>query len=120
MRLYERMGFRRLPELDFEPAPAVTVKGYRLTLGRAERLSLGLASTLTAAGCATSQTVEEVPLPAEARGYGGRTGPPSSAASRRVEPSHAANRRKPDAEEFDPRVRADARSFLTLCRVPPG
>lgn len=36
MRLYERMGFRRLPELDFEPAPAVTVKGYRLALGLAD------------------------------------------------------------------------------------
>jgi GNAT superfamily N-acetyltransferase len=30
MRLYERMGFVRAPELDFEPAPGVVVKGYRL------------------------------------------------------------------------------------------
>jgi hypothetical protein len=32
MRLYERMGFVRAPELDFRPAPQVTVKGYRLAL----------------------------------------------------------------------------------------
>ena len=31
-RLYERMGFQRAPELDFEPAPGVTAKGYLLTL----------------------------------------------------------------------------------------
>ncbi|MFB3820159.1 MAG: GNAT family N-acetyltransferase [Candidatus Methylomirabilales bacterium] len=31
-RLYERMGFRRSPELDFEPAPGVMVKGYYLPL----------------------------------------------------------------------------------------
>ena len=30
VRLYERMGFRRAPELDLEPAPGVTIKGYRL------------------------------------------------------------------------------------------
>ena len=34
-RMYERMGFVRSPELDFHPAPGVTVKGYRLELGRA-------------------------------------------------------------------------------------
>ena len=33
MRLYERLGFRRMPDLDFEPAPGVTVKGFRLDLG---------------------------------------------------------------------------------------
>jgi GNAT superfamily N-acetyltransferase len=33
MLLYERLGFRRMPELDFEPAPGVTVKGFRLDLG---------------------------------------------------------------------------------------
>jgi GNAT superfamily N-acetyltransferase len=32
MRLYERMGFARAPELDFSPAPGITVKGYRLPL----------------------------------------------------------------------------------------
>lgn len=32
MRMYERMGFARAPELDFSPAPGVTVKGYRLDL----------------------------------------------------------------------------------------
>jgi len=30
--LYERMGFRRAPEIDFRPAPGVLVKGYRLAL----------------------------------------------------------------------------------------
>jgi hypothetical protein len=38
MRLYERLGFRRMPELDFEPAPGETVKGFRLDL------SAGIAS----------------------------------------------------------------------------
>ncbi len=33
MRLYERLGFQRMPDLDFEPAPGVTVKGFRLALG---------------------------------------------------------------------------------------
>lgn len=33
IRLYERMGFRRAPELDFRPVPDVTIKGYRLWLG---------------------------------------------------------------------------------------
>lgn len=32
MQLYERMGFERAPELDFSPAPGITVKGYRLAL----------------------------------------------------------------------------------------
>ena len=32
MRLYERLGFARAPELDFQPAPDVVVKGYRLDL----------------------------------------------------------------------------------------
>jgi predicted N-acetyltransferase YhbS len=35
MRMYERMGFVRAPELDFHPAPGVTVKGFRLDLGAA-------------------------------------------------------------------------------------
>ena len=33
MRLYERLGFTRDPTLDFRPAPAVLVKGFRLELG---------------------------------------------------------------------------------------
>jgi hypothetical protein len=33
MRLYVRMGFVRAPELDFHPAPGLTIKGYRLNLG---------------------------------------------------------------------------------------
>jgi GNAT superfamily N-acetyltransferase len=32
MRLYTRMGFVHVPELDFEPAPGLTVRGFRLTL----------------------------------------------------------------------------------------
>lgn len=28
--LYQRMGFERAPDLDFSPAPGITVKGYRL------------------------------------------------------------------------------------------
>jgi len=38
MRLYERLGFQRMRELDFEAAPGVTVKGFRLSL------SAGIAS----------------------------------------------------------------------------
>ena len=32
MRLYERMGFARAPELDFSPAPGITAKGYKIPL----------------------------------------------------------------------------------------
>jgi GNAT superfamily N-acetyltransferase len=32
MRMYERMGFVRAPEMDFHPGPGFTVKGYRLEL----------------------------------------------------------------------------------------
>jgi GNAT superfamily N-acetyltransferase len=32
VRLYTRLGFRPAPELDFEPAPGLTVRGFRLTL----------------------------------------------------------------------------------------
>src|SRR5512136_614828 len=32
MRMYERMGFARAPELDFRPGPGITIKGYRLDL----------------------------------------------------------------------------------------
>jgi predicted N-acetyltransferase YhbS len=32
IRIYERMGFLRAPELDFSPAPGATVQGYRLSL----------------------------------------------------------------------------------------
>lgn len=32
MRMYERMGFVRAPELDVRPAPGVIVKGYRYDL----------------------------------------------------------------------------------------
>ena len=35
MDMYERMGFEHTPELDFYPAPNVTVKGYRLVLAPA-------------------------------------------------------------------------------------
>jgi ribosomal protein S18 acetylase RimI-like enzyme len=32
MQLYERMGFERAPELDFQPPGAEVVWGYRLKL----------------------------------------------------------------------------------------
>jgi GNAT superfamily N-acetyltransferase len=32
MRLYQRMGFQHASELDFHPAPGVTIKGFRLDL----------------------------------------------------------------------------------------
>jgi len=32
--LYERMGFVRAPDLDFHPAPGLTIRGYRLDLER--------------------------------------------------------------------------------------
>ena len=35
VRLYERMGFARAREIDFHPAPDVTIKGYRLSLADA-------------------------------------------------------------------------------------
>jgi predicted N-acetyltransferase YhbS len=36
MRLYERLGFQRAAELDFEPVPGATIKGYRLSLEGAQ------------------------------------------------------------------------------------
>jgi len=32
MRLYERMGFTRAPELDIRPAPEILAKGYKIAL----------------------------------------------------------------------------------------
>jgi GNAT superfamily N-acetyltransferase len=32
MRMYEKMGFVRAPELDFSPRPDMLIKGYRLAL----------------------------------------------------------------------------------------
>ena len=32
MRMYERMGFVRTPEMDFHPDPSITIKAYRLEL----------------------------------------------------------------------------------------
>ena len=32
MRLYKRLGFQRAAELDFQPVPGATIKGYRLSL----------------------------------------------------------------------------------------
>lgn len=34
IRLYTHLGFQRAPELDFEPAPGLTILGYRLALPR--------------------------------------------------------------------------------------
>jgi ribosomal protein S18 acetylase RimI-like enzyme len=31
-RMYEKMGFRRIPELDHHPAPGITVMAYRLDI----------------------------------------------------------------------------------------
>ncbi|PYN90848.1 MAG: N-acetyltransferase [Candidatus Rokuibacteriota bacterium] len=36
LRMYERMGFVRAPELDFHPMPGTTVMGFRLDLGETE------------------------------------------------------------------------------------
>jgi GNAT superfamily N-acetyltransferase len=41
IRLYDRLGFIRAPELDFHPAPDVTVKGYRLNLSGTARQNAG-------------------------------------------------------------------------------
>ena len=35
LRLYTRLGFQRAPELDFQPAPEVTIKGFSLRLEEA-------------------------------------------------------------------------------------
>ncbi len=40
VRLYARMGFERAPELDFQPAPGITVKGFLLALDRSPRQRL--------------------------------------------------------------------------------
>jgi GNAT superfamily N-acetyltransferase len=37
MGMYERMGFERAPDLDFHPAPDVTIKGFVLKLGEVPR-----------------------------------------------------------------------------------
>jgi len=36
MRMYQRMGFVRAPELDFHPTPTTTVLGFRLDLADTE------------------------------------------------------------------------------------
>jgi len=41
MRMYERMGFVRAPELDFHPDPNVTVKAFRLDLIRMQKQKRG-------------------------------------------------------------------------------
>ena len=35
MRMYEQMGFVRLPALDFRPAEGIVIKGYRIDLSHA-------------------------------------------------------------------------------------
>ncbi len=42
MRMYERLGFLRAPDLDVQVAEDLTVKGYRLNLESAPPLSLSL------------------------------------------------------------------------------
>jgi GNAT superfamily N-acetyltransferase len=41
MRMYERMGFVRAPDLDFHPDPSITIKAYRLDLSRPGRAKRG-------------------------------------------------------------------------------
>jgi predicted N-acetyltransferase YhbS len=41
MRMYERMGFVRAPELDFYPDPSVTVKAYRFELHCVDKEKMG-------------------------------------------------------------------------------
>jgi ribosomal protein S18 acetylase RimI-like enzyme len=36
LRMYQRMGFVRAPELDFHPTPDTTVMGFRLDLDDTE------------------------------------------------------------------------------------
>ena len=33
-RIYERLGFERAPDRDWQPAPGITLLAYRLDLGR--------------------------------------------------------------------------------------
>jgi len=40
IRLYERLGFQRAAELDFQPAPGATLQGYRLRLEETPELHL--------------------------------------------------------------------------------
>ena len=82
-------------------------------------LWVGCGALLTA-GCATSQVAEPVPLPADAQrawtAYWTAVEGGDVAEWNRLTHSSA---RKAEAKEFDPGVQADARSFLTLCRVQP-
>ena len=76
---------------------------------------------LLGAGCATSQNAETVPLPAYAQSvwtaYWSAVERGDVADWNRIAHSSV---RKADATGFDPRVQADARSFLTLCSVQSG
>jgi hypothetical protein len=76
---------------------------------------------LLVAGCATGKVAEPVPLPADAQrawtAYWTAVARGDVAEWNRITHSSA---RKADATEFDPRVQADARSFLTLCYVQSG
>jgi predicted N-acetyltransferase YhbS len=38
--MYQRMGFERAPQLDFEPSPGITIKGYRFDFDKALPLLL--------------------------------------------------------------------------------
>ena len=75
---------------------------------------------LLVAGCATSQNAVPVPLPAEAQwvwtAYWTAVERGDVAEWNRIVHSSV---RKVDATGFDPRVQADARSFLRLCSVQP-
>jgi GNAT superfamily N-acetyltransferase len=67
MRLYERMGFVRAPELDFSPAPEITVKGYRLPLTSGPLTSGPLTSRPLTSRPLTSRPLT---LPSPQRGEG--------------------------------------------------
>ena len=76
---------------------------------------------LLVAGCATSQKAEPVPLPADAQrvwlAYWTAVERGDVAEWNRIAHSSV---RKADATGFDPKVQADARSFLTLCSIQSG
>ncbi len=78
-------------------------------------------AAMLVAGCATSQNAAPVPLPAEAQwvwtAYWTAVERGDVAEWNRIVHSSV---RKADATGFDPKVQADARSFLTLCSVQSG
>src|SRR6267142_689870 len=93
-------------------------KGVTLDSDPMALLRMVVYAALLAAGCTTSPSAPEVPLPAEAqwvwRAYWTAVERGDVAEWNRIAHSSV---RKADATGFDPKVQADARSFLTLCSV---